>query len=99
MAAIGMLMDIQYITYINNYLLSIDHKINHKYPTSLSIPILNTTYNRISIPRAAVFSMLSPIEIESTEVSNISWTKTEKSQDDIRNSPKELPTIPPESGF
>ena len=27
---------------------------------------------------------------------HISWTKTEKSQDDIRNSPTDLPTIPPE---
>ena len=46
-----------------------------------------------------MFGMLNPIETESTEVSNISWTKTEKTQDGIRNSPTELPTITPESSF
>ena len=46
-----------------------------------------------------MFSTLNPIEIESTKVSYISWTKKEKSQADIRNSPTELPTIPPPSSF
>ena len=79
--------------------LVVDQKINHKYPKLLSIPILNITCNRVHIPRATVFGMLNPIEIESIEVSNISWTKTKKSQDDIRNSQMELPTIPPELSF
>ena len=85
--------------YALNTSLAVYHKINHKYPKSLSIPILNTTYNRVCIPRATVFSTLNPIEIESTEVSNISWTKKERSQDYIRNSPTELPTIPTGSSF
>ena len=69
--------------------LAVDHKINQKYPKSLSIPILNTTYNRACILKATVFSALNPIEIEITEVSNIAWTKTEKSQENMRK----IPTI------
>ena len=77
----------------------VDHKIDHKYPKLLSIPRLNTTYDRVWIPTATVIGTLDPVEIESTKVSNISWTKTGTSQDDMRNSPTELPTIPPESRF
>ena len=54
------------------------------------------SYDTICIPRASVFGTLNPIEIESTEVSNMSWTKKEKTQDDIRNSPTKLPLIPQE---
>ena len=57
---------------------AVNHKISHKYPKSLSLPVLNTAYDRVCIPRATVFGTLNLIEIESTEVSNISWTKTEK---------------------
>ena len=56
-------------------------------------------YDTFSVPRTTMFGTLNQIEIESTEVSNISWTKTEKSQDDIRNSPTELQTIPLETNF
>ena len=52
-----------------------DHKIDHKYPKYLSVPILNTTY---CIPRATVIDILYPFEIESTQVSSISWTTVEK---------------------
>ena len=76
-----------------------DHKVNHKYPVSLSIPILYTTYTRVCVLRSTVFGTLNPIAIESTEVSNVSWTKTEKAQDEIRNSPTELQAIPRESSF
>ena len=79
--------------------LAVDHKFNHIYLKSLCKPIPNTKYDRVSIPRATVFSTMNPVEIASTEVSNISWTTTEKSQDNIRNSPTELPTIPSESSF
>ena len=79
--------------------LSDHHKINHEYPKLLSIPICNTAWDRVHVPKATVFSTLDPTDIESTKVSNISWTKTEKLQDDIRNSPTELPTMPPESSF
>ena len=46
-----------------------------------------------------MLSKLNQIEIERNEVMNISWTNTEKSQDNLRNSPKELPSMPPESSF
>ena len=45
------------------FLSAVDHKINHKYPKSLSIPTLNTIYDRVHILRAAMFSMLNPIVI------------------------------------
>ena len=76
-----------------------EQKINHKYPKSLCIPILNAAHKRGYIPRSTAFGMLNANETESTEGSNISWTKTEKSQDNKRNSPTELPTIPPETCF
>ena len=44
-------------------------------------------------------STLNPVEIESIEDSYISWTKTEKSQDSMKNSSTPLPTIPTESNF
>ena len=43
--------------------------------------------------------MLNPIEIESAEDSNISWTKSEKSQDEVRISSIKLQTITPELSF
>ena len=55
--------------------LVVDHKIHHKYPKLPSIPILNTAYDRVHVPRATVFGALDPIEIESTEISSISLTK------------------------
>ena len=79
--------------------LVVDDKIDHKYPKSLRIPILKTPYDRVYISRATVTSILNPSETKSTKVSNISWTKIEKSQDSITNSSTELPTIPPESSF
>ena len=58
-----------------------------------------TACDRVCVPRATVFHTLNPIEIESTEFKNISWTITEKKSQDIRNSPTELPTTTPESSF
>ena len=46
--------------------LAVDDKINHKYPKSLSIPVFNTTYDRVDIPRETVIGRLNPIEIENT---------------------------------
>ena len=37
--------------------LAVDHKIDQKYPKSLNIPILNTTYDRVHIPRATVVAL------------------------------------------
>ena len=71
-----------------------DHKINYKYPKSLITPILNTTYYRVYIPRATLFGTLNSIDTDNTKFSNILWTKTENSQDDIRNNPTELLATP-----
>ena len=79
--------------------LVVDHNIDHKYPKSLSILILDTAYDRFWIPRAAVIGTLNPVEIESIEVNNISWTTAEKSQDSMKDSSTELPTIPLGSNF
>ena len=64
--------------------LVVDHKIDHKYPKPLCIPILNTAYNKDQIPRATVISTLDAVEVESSEVSNISWTTTEQSQNSTK---------------
>ena len=77
----------------------VDHKINHKYPKSLSIPILNTTHDRVHIPTVTVIGTLHPVETESNEISNISCTTTEKLQDSMRNSSTKFLIIPPESSF
>ena len=61
--------------------LAVNHKINHKYPKLLSIPILNTMYENVCTPKATVNGILHPVEVESNEVSNISWTTTEQLQD------------------
>ena len=74
--------------------LAVDHKINHKYPKSLSIPILNTAYDTVWISRATVISTLNPVEIKSSKVSSMSWTTTEKLQDSTRNSLTILQIIP-----
>ena len=58
--------------------LAVHHRINHKYPKLLSIPILNMAYNKIYIPRSTVFNMLKPIEIENSEISRVLWMKIEK---------------------
>ena len=79
--------------------LAVDHKINHKYQRLLSIPTLNTACDRVNIPKATVISTLNPVETESTEISNISLTKTERSENDMRKSSTELPAMPPESSF
>ena len=70
-----------------------------KYPKLLSIPILSTAYDRVHISRTPVSATLNAFEIESTEVSNMSWTTTAKSQDSTKNSSTELPTILPESNI
>ena len=73
--------------------LAVDHKINNKYPKSLHIPILNNAYTRVCILRATMPGIFNAFEIKSTQISNISWTKTENSQDDMKNSSTDLTTI------
>ena len=56
---------------------AVDHKINHKYPKLLNIPILNTAHSRVHIPKSTIFGTLKPVEIENGEISETSWTKSE----------------------
>ena len=42
--------------------LTVDHKRNHKYSKSIHTPIVNTTYNKVSIPRATVMSTLNQLK-------------------------------------
>ena len=62
----------------------------------LKIPLLNTEHDTIYIPRKSAIGKLQPIEIEDSEVSNVSWTKYDT---DTTNSPVEILSMPPESSF
>ena len=64
-----------------------------------SIPILNTAYDKVHIPRATLIGVLHPAEVESNEVSNISWTTTQQLQDGTKNKSTELPNLPLELSF
>ena len=77
--------------------LAVDHKIDHKYPKLLKIPLPNTEQNTVCIPRKPIIGSLQPIDVEDFEVSNISWTTDGTA--DTTNSPKELTCMPPESSF
>ena len=77
--------------------LVVDHKIDHKYPKLLKIPLLNTQYNTVHIPRKTIIGKLQPIEVEDFEVSSISWTTDGTAI--TTNIPTELPSMPPESRF
>ena len=55
--------------------LLVDLKVNHKL---LNIPVLNTSYNRVYIPRSIVFRTLKPLDTENAKVNEISWTKFQK---------------------
>ena len=43
----------------------------------LNVPILNMALSRVYIPKATVGGMLKPVEIETVEISETSWTKIE----------------------
>ena len=60
--------------------LAVDHRIHHKYPKLLSIPILNTAYDAVYITRTTMIGTLYPIENEAIEVNDVSRTKTRKNK-------------------
>ena len=76
--------------------LEVNHRINHKYPKLLNIPLLTTEYDKVHIPRKATIGNLQPLETENKEINNIFWTE---------GNPKtaisllELLSMPSESGF
>ena len=51
--------------------LAVDHRIHHKYPKLLSVPLLNTAYDTVYIPRKTVIGTSHPLEIEDIEVSTV----------------------------
>ena len=55
--------------------ITIDRKINHKYPKLLNIPILNMV-TTVYKPKSMVFRALKPVRIESAEISQTSWIKS-----------------------
>ena len=61
------------------------------------IPLLNTEYDTIHIPRETSIGNLQPIEVEDFEVSNILWTTDGTT--DTKDSPVELPSMLPDSSF
>ena len=87
--------------------LAVDHRINHKYPNLINLPILSMAHRRLDIPRSTVFVTLKPIEIENADISDISLIKIEKSNENTVNNLEELhhhsqtaneiPTIPSQS--
>ena len=68
--------------------LVVDHKIDHKYPNLIRIPLLNTEHNTIQIPRKTVIGQLQPIDVTDSEVNNMSWTTDHTTP---TNKPAELP--------
>ena len=54
--------------------LAVDHKIDHKYPKLLKIPLLNTENTTVKFPRKTIIGRLKPIDITDSEVNNITWT-------------------------
>ena len=75
--------------------LAVDHKIDHKYPKLLRIPLFNTENNMVQISRKAIIGKLQPIDVTDSEI-NISWTTDGTT---IMTKSAELPCIPPESSF
>ena len=47
---------------------AVDHKIHHNYPKLLNIPLLNTEYDTIHVPRKTVIGTLHLMEMEDIEV-------------------------------
>ena len=70
--------------------LSVDQKINHNYPKLLNMPILNTAYNRVYIPRLIIFGTLKPVEIEISEIRKTLWIKMEKLNENTMNNLEDL---------
>ena len=77
--------------------LTVDHKIDHKHPKLLKIPLINTEHHAVHFLRKTIPGNLQPIKVEDFKVSNISLT-TYGTADTI-NSPVELPCMLLKSSF
>ena len=49
----------------------VDHRIDHKCPKLLNIPLLNTKYDAAHVPSKTILGRLQPREIENIEISNV----------------------------
>ena len=77
--------------------LAVHHKIDHKYPKLMMIPLLHTENNTVNIPRKNVIGNLQPIAVEDFEVSSFLWTTDDTA--DTANCPMQLQCMLPESSF
>ena len=73
-------------------LLAADHRIHHRYPKLLNMPLLNTKHDTVHVPRKSTLGTLYPIDSENIEVNNVLWTKENSN---AANSPAELPSMLP----
>ena len=71
--------------------LPVDHKIDHKYPTLLKVPLLNAEHNTVYIPRKTITGKL--LHVADFKVRNILWTTN--GIPSTTGKPMELPCIPP----
>ena len=55
--------------------LDISHRVNHKHPENLLIPVLNTTMEKVSMKKYTILGKLKPLNIDGCEVNKISWSK------------------------
>ena len=66
--------------------LATDHKIKHRYPKLLNIPILNAAHSRLYIPKSIAFKTMKPVEIENAEICEALWIKIENlSENTMKN--------------
>ena len=90
--------------------LAAEHKVNHKYPKLLSICVLNTSYDRVYVPRLMVFGMLKPLDTENAQTNKVFWIKIERLNEvdainglqelcQYSQTNNELPTIPQQPCF
>ena len=77
--------------------LAADHKINHKYPKLLKIPLLNMEHNTVQIARRTVRGKLQPLDVTDLEVINILCTIDVTAS--TTGTHTELPCMPPKSSF
>ena len=50
--------------------LDISHRVNHKYPKNLLIPVLNTTMEKVSMRKYSILG-LNPLSIDNCEINEI----------------------------
>ena len=85
--------------------LDITHKLNHKHPRELLIPLVNISHEKVKIPKNTILGYINSI-IDVDIIQEISWQKIwdteEKTVNNTAQDPqvhKLLPTFPENSNF